>query len=76
MQWKYSNKELPPLDKSYRCLAEIKVGEEDNCWKGYADVFFSAPYGWRKCESKEMVCVLKWVLMEDFENQSEIKTKK
>ena len=69
MKWKDPRKELPPLDKSYRCLAKILVEKDIGKWEGYADVYFSAIDGWRKCETEECVCVQQWILIEEFENE-------
>lgn len=63
MKWKDPRKELPPLDKSYRCIALII----EDCWEGYCDVFFSAIHGWRECKTEKMVCVKKWMLLSEFE---------
>lgn len=71
MKWKDPRKELPPLDKSYRCLAQISVYKESRhtTWTGYCDVYFTADHGWRICETEEMVCVKKWILIEELENE-------
>ncbi len=69
IEWIYTNKELPPLDKSYRCLAKISVDKEFCNWDGYADVYFTSTNGWRKCETEEMVTVIKWILIENLEKE-------
>jgi hypothetical protein len=67
MNWKDPRKELPGMDKSYRCIAMI---ETKGCWEGYCDVYFSAISGWRRCETEEMVCVKKWAYIEELENDN------
>lgn len=64
MNWKDPRKELPPLDKSYRCLAEIISKTERGTWTGFADVYFCAIEGWKKCETQEPVTVKKWIFIE------------
>lgn len=57
---------LPPLDKSYRCLAKVWVDAGERCqWSGFADVCFNATTGWRYCVDKNQANVTEWVLMEE-----------
>ena len=69
MNWKDPRKELPPLDKYYRCLALIYSKGE--LWKGYCDVYFSASTGWRRCETEEQVIIVKWIYIEEIEDQTQ-----
>jgi len=70
MNWRNSKETLPPLNKSTRCLAYICKGDnkDTTCWMGYVDVFFSPFEGWKRCETEETVFVLKWIPIEEFEN--------
>lgn len=65
MEWISIKDKLPPLDKSYRCLAEAVISNQYGDWTGYVDVYFTASHGWRKCENDEMIEVKKWILIED-----------
>lgn len=64
MIWKDTKQELPPLHKSFRCIAQI----QSNIWTGYCDVFFDPSLGWMRCETELPVKVLKWIFIEEFEN--------
>lgn len=68
MDWISVKDRLPPLDKSYRCLAEISVEKEgSSCWTGFADVYFTATHGWRRCENQEMVFVRNWIFISELQ---------
>ena len=60
INWKDPTKELPPLDKTYRCLAEISPESNKFYWRGFCDVFFNSQRGWFRCDSDAPVEVIKW----------------
>ncbi len=70
INWKDPRIELPPLDKSYRCLAKIIRNHCSGSWSGYCDVYFTAVEGWKRCETNESCMIKKWVLMDEIENDT------
>ena len=53
------------MDKKYRCIAKIQT---DHKWTGYVDVYYSCINGWFRCENDENVTVLKWIYIQEFDD--------
>lgn len=67
IKWKKTKDELPPLNKSTRCLARIDTykPKSTSCWEGLVDVYFDPHIGWRRCETEDQVWVEEWIEIDE-----------
>jgi hypothetical protein len=62
MDWYDPNEKLPMNENktSIRCLAFCRIDKDLRYWYGVVEVYFSAYVGWRRCETDEMIEIVKW----------------
>ncbi len=73
MDWYNPDEKLPQtiVGKTLqRCLALCNVYKESvGCWTGIVEVYFSPYIGWRRCETDEMIEIVKWTYWDNLNIQ-------